>query len=103
MVKSYRGQEVDLNKLIKEQGNNMSLGNTNLNGRGDIVKHGEVVKTREERLNEWMKSHKEETSINLSEDGSSTKIEEDLVKSNTFEENKRIAKPRNKIEPKVEE
>ena len=52
MVKSYRGQEVDLNKIVKDQGDNMSLGNTKLNGRGDIVNHGKVVKSTEERLQE---------------------------------------------------
>lgn len=105
MVRSYRGQEVDLNRIIKEQGKTMALGNTNLNGRGDIVKHGKVVKTREERLEEWMKSHKEEANINLAEDKSTSKIEEELARANTFEETKRVAKPKkqNTETPKVEE
>ena len=32
MVKSYRGVEVDMEKIIKQQGDTMSLGNTKLNG-----------------------------------------------------------------------
>ena len=112
MVRSYRGQEVDLNRIAAEQGKTMSLGNTNLNGQGDIVKHGKVVKSRAERLEEWMKSHKETTSVNFAEDNFSKKVEENIVKKNAFEEEKRVAKPKkepvkreeiNLEQPKVEE
>ena len=103
MVKSYRGQEVDLNKIVREQGDNMSLGNTNLNGRGDIVKHGKVVKSRAERLEEWMKSHKSEsTSVNMANDGKLEGFEEEIARVNTFED-KKVAKPKKNIEPKNEE
>ena len=103
MVKSYRGQEVDLNKIVREQGDNMSLGNTNLNGRGDIVKHGKVVKSRAERLEEWMKSHKSEsTSVNMANDGKLEGFEEEIARVNTFED-KKVAKPKKNIEPKIEE
>lgn len=101
MVKSYRGQEVDMNKIVKEQGNNMSVGNTNLNCRGDVVKNGVVVKSREERLAEWMKTHKETSSVNLAEDKNSKKIEEEMAKQ-SFEENKRVAKPRKPAVPNFE-
>lgn len=99
MVKSYRGQEVDLNKLAAEQGKTMSLGNTNLNGQGDIVRHGKVVKSRAERLAEWLDSHKESTSVNFAEDAFSKKVEENLIKKNAFEEEKRVAKPKKEPKP----
>ena len=102
MVKSYRGQEVDLNKIVKDQGDNMSLGNTKLNGRGDIVNHGTVVKSREERLQEWMASHKQTTSVNLAEDINSKKIEDELSKNTSFED-KRVARVKKNTEPNIEE
>lgn len=103
MVKSYRGQEVDLNKIVKEQGDTMSLGNTKLNGRGDIVNHGEIVKSREQRLSEWMNSHKSESSsVNLGKNDNLQGFEEELARANSFEE-KKVAKPKKIIEQKNEE
>lgn len=107
MVKSYRGQDVDMEKLVKQQGNNMSLGNTKLNGKGDIVKHGKVVETRAERLEKWLASHKsEQAKVNLAEDKNSKKLEDEIAKQ-AFEESKRVAKPKKIIlkteEEKVEE
>lgn len=103
MVKSYRGQEVDLNKIIKSQGDNMSLGNTHLNGRGDIIKNGKVVKTRAERLEEWMRSHKSEsTSVNMANDGKLEGFEEEIARVNAFED-KKVAKPKKNIEQNIEE
>ena len=102
MVRSYRGQDVDMEKLIKQQGDTMSLGNTKLNGRGDVVKHGKIVETRAERLEKWLATHKtEQAKVNLAEDKNSKKLEEEIAKQ-AFEESKRVAKTK-KSEPKVEE
>ena len=103
MVKSYRGVEVDMEKIIKQQGDTMSLGNTKLNGRGDVVKHGKIVETRAERLKKWLETHKsEQATVNLAEDKESKKLEEEIAKQ-TFEETKRVAKPKARFTPNVEE
>lgn len=103
MVKSFRGIEVDMNKIIDVQGDIMSLGNTKLNGRGDVVKHGKIVETRSERLKKWIETHKlEQATVNLAEDKESKKIEEQIAKQ-SFEETKRVAKPRPKFTPNIEE
>ena len=94
MVKSFRGQDVDMEKLANQQGDTMSLGNTNLNGRGDVVKHGKVVESRAQRLAKWMETHKvERATVNLAEDKESKKLEEEIAKQ-SFEETKRVAKPK---------
>lgn len=104
MVKSYRGQEVDLNRIIKEQGKTMALGNTNLNGQGDLVKHGKIIKTKEQRNKEWNETHSYERAVeDLSKDNSLQGFEEELARANAFEETKRVAKPRKNIEPKINE
>lgn len=103
MVRSYRGQDVDMEKLIKQQGDNMSLGNTKLNGRGDIVNHGKIVETRAERLEKWLANHKtEQAKVNLAEDKNSKKAEDELAKQ-AFEENKRVAKPKKPFTQPLEE
>ena len=107
MVKSFRGQDVDMEKLANQQGDTMSLGNTSLNGRGDVVKHGKVTETRAERLKKWLETHSvEQATVNLAEDIESKKLEEEIAKQ-TFDETKRVAKPKRpfeqKIQPKTEE
>lgn len=52
MVKTFRGQEIDMIKLAKEYENTVALGNGHMNGRGDVLSEGNVVKTREEVLAE---------------------------------------------------
>jgi len=102
MVKSFRGQNVDMEKLMNQQGDAMSLGNTKLNGRGDVVKHGKIVETRAQRLAKWMENHKtERATVNLAEDKESKKLEEEIAKQ-SFEETKRVAKPKKSFEPKIE-
>ena len=99
MVKSYRGQEVDLNRIIKEQGDAMALGNTHLNGRGDLVKHGKVIKTKEERVKEWNETHPmEQAKADISYDKNMQGFEEEMSKQNAFEE-KRVAKPKKQPKP----
>lgn len=99
MVKSYRGQEVDLNRIIKEQGNAMTLGNTSLNGRGDLVRHGKIVKTKEQRVKEWNETHPmERAKADISYDKNMEKVEEEMSKQNAFDE-KRVAKPKKQPKP----
>jgi len=103
MVRSYRGAEVDMEKIIKQQGDTMSLGNTKLNGRGDVVKHGKIVETRAERLKKWMETHKtEQATVDLAKDRESKKLEEEIAKQ-AFDETKRVAKPKKTFEQKTEE
>lgn len=76
MVRSYRGREVDMNKLAKEYEKTIALGNGHMNGRGDKVANGQVVKTREEILAET-KPAKQMGSVNLKSD-TSTSIEKEI-------------------------
>lgn len=91
MVKSYRGKEVNMDKIIQQQGSAMSLGNTNLNGFGDEIKHGKIVKTRAERLQEYLKNKpiKKEASVNLADDKTSEEIEKEVAQNTDFDEIKR--------------
>jgi len=101
MVRSFRGVQVDMEKLINQQGDAMSLGNTKLNGRGDVVKHGKIVETRAERLKKWLELHKEErATVNLAEDKETKKVEEEIAKQ-SFEETKRVARPRKNNAEKI--
>ena len=102
MVRSYRGQEVDMDKIIQQQGETMSLGNTHLNGRGDEVRHGQIVKSRAERLKEYLKNHpiKKEASVNLAEDDYSKKVEKEIEQTNPFEE---IKKPKVRTKPQPQQ
>ena len=97
MVKSYRGKEVNMDKIIQQQGSAMSLGNTNLNGFGDEIKHGKVVKSRAERLQEYLKNHpiKKEASVNLADDKSSEAIEKEIAQNTNFDD---VKKPRVKTQ-----
>lgn len=57
MVKSYRGNEVDMVALAKKYEKNLALGNMNSNGRGDkIGKGGVILKSREEILKDAKES-----------------------------------------------
>lgn len=57
MAWSYRGKFVDMVSLAKKHENSVALGNAHMNGRGDILEHGQVVKSREEQLADWYASH----------------------------------------------
>ena len=104
MVKSYRGQEIDMEKLIASQGDTMSLGTTNLNGRGDEVKHGKVVKTRAERLKEYLeKFPNRQAKVNLADDKFSEKVESEVNQASQFEEIRKAFPKRRNAEPKNEE
>ena len=103
MVRSYRGKEVDMGKLIQQQGEAMSLGNTHLNGKGDEVINGEIVKTREQRLKEWLSNHsKKEASVNLADDDYSKNVEKEIEQTNPFEEIKK-PKVKTKTQPQPQQ
>lgn len=54
MVKSYRGKEVDMNRISKENEDSIALGNMRVNARGDkLGRGGKVIKTNEERVRDY--------------------------------------------------
>lgn len=63
MVKSFRGRNVDMLSIAKKHGDNVALGNGHYNGRMDVLENGKVVKTREEVLADWYKTHTVETVV----------------------------------------
>ena len=53
-IKSARGETVEIDKLVLQNGGTVALGNANMNARGDILGPGGViVKTREQQLAEY--------------------------------------------------
>jgi len=54
MAKSFRGQQVDMDKLVLTNQQSIAIGNANMNARGDIIgKGGKIIKTREEQNKEF--------------------------------------------------
>ena len=52
MYKTARGASIDFNSLRLNNGHVIAVGNAGVNARGDAVKNGKVVKTREEIMQE---------------------------------------------------
>lgn len=54
-MKSYKGREVNVNKIFEEQAKTMAIGNMRINARGDVIGiGGKIVKTREQLENEYV-------------------------------------------------
>lgn len=54
-MKSYKGREVNVNKIFEEQSKTMAIGNMRINARGDVIGiGGKIVKTREQLENEYV-------------------------------------------------
>lgn len=54
-MKSYKGKEVNVNKIFEEQAKTMAIGNMRINARGDVIGvGGKIVKTREQLENEYV-------------------------------------------------
>lgn len=82
MAISYRGKPVDMVSLAKKYEKSIALGNAHMNGRGDILEHGKVVKTREEQLADWYANHTTiKSTQNLKEnmDTDTQEVQEDKV------------------------
>lgn len=77
MVKSFRGVEVDINKLAKKYEKTIALGNAHFNGKGDLIgRGGKVIKTREEQLKEYTEANvkTQQGTVMLSDDGSENEL-----------------------------
>ena len=58
-VISKKGVEINYNDFIERKGATMAVGNANMNARGDTVgRGGVIVKSREEKANEYYASPK---------------------------------------------
>lgn len=54
MAKSYRGKEVDMQRVALENQKTIAIGNVKYNARGDLLgKGGKIEKTREEMIKEY--------------------------------------------------
>ena len=70
MIKTAKGEFIDMDLLYKKNQTEIALGNKSMNARGDLLKNGKVIKTVEERRQEYYK---------LKEDVKETVALEDIV------------------------
>lgn len=96
MAISFRGKTVDMVSLAKKNEKNIALGNAGMNGRGDIIEHGKVVKTREEYIADWYANNTVEKEVTNLKETAETVTEE------IAEEKVVKAKPTKKM-PKYED
>ena len=98
-VRTARGKVIDMHQLFVDNQKSIAVGNASLNARGDLVKHGKVVKTVEERRAEYeVANSRSSTTISLAPD--SKLIEEKAMKE--VEEFKATPKPK-KVKKEVKE
>jgi hypothetical protein len=53
VYKSAKGKSVDMARLVLENESLPAIGNASYNARGDLLKNGKVVKSREELLQDY--------------------------------------------------
>ena len=98
-VRTARGKVIDMHQLFVDNQKSIAVGNASLNARGDLVKHGKVVKTVEERRAEYeVANSRSSTTISLAPDSKLT--EEKAMKE--VEEFKATPKPK-KVKKEVKE
>ena len=98
-VRTARGKVIDMHQLFVDNQKSIAVGNASLNARGDLVKHGKVVKTVEERRAEYeVANSSSSTTISLAPDSKLT--EEKAMKE--VEEFKVTPKPK-KVKKEVKE
>lgn len=98
-VRTARGKVIDMHQLFVDNQKSIAVGNASLNARGDLVKHGKVVKTVEERRAEYeVANSRSSTTISLAPDSKLT--EEKAMKE--VEEFKVTPKPK-KVKKEVKE
>ena len=98
-VRTARGKVIDMHQLFKKKKKSIAVGNASLNARGDLVKHGKVVKTVEERRAEYeVANSRSSTTISLAPDSKLT--EEKAMKE--VEEFRVTPKPK-KVKKEVKE
>lgn len=98
-VRTARGKVIDMHQLFVDNQKSIAVGNASLNARGDLVKHGKVVKTVEERRAEYeVANSRSSTTISLAPDAKLT--EEKAMKE--VEEFKATPKPK-KVKKEIKE
>lgn len=98
-VRTARGKVIDMHQLFVDNQKSIAVGNASLNARGDLVKHGKVVKTVEERRAEYeVANSRSSTTISLAPDSKLT--EEKAMKE--VEEFRETPKPK-KVKKEVKE
>lgn len=98
-VRTARGKVIDMHQLFVDNQKSIAVGNASLNARGDLVKHGKVVKTVEERRAEYeVANSRSSTTISLAPDSKLT--EEKAMKE--VEEFRVTPKPK-KVKKEVKE
>lgn len=102
MARSYRGKEVDMVSLAKQNEKTVALGNAHMNAKGDILgKGGVVIKSREELIAESkLATHSQVATVNMKSDNVQEKTE---IIEETYEDKVTVAKPKvKKVSPKYE-
>ena len=103
MARSYRGKEVDMVSLAKQNEKTVALGNAHMNGKGDILgQGGVVVKKREDLIAESkLATHSQVATVNLKSESVQDSVKEI---EETLEEKVTVAKPKiKKVSPKYED
>lgn len=77
LIRTAKGRLIDLNQLAKDNQKAVALGNGHMNARGDILKHGKVVKTVEEQRQEYEEANMEtKVTKSVAVSSNSEKLEE---------------------------
>lgn len=57
-MKTHKGKELDINRLLADNSKVRAAGNIPVNARGDLLgRRGKILKTREQLENEYFKNH----------------------------------------------
>lgn len=104
MVKSYRGKDVDMQKIFIKNEKSVAVGNVQRNARGDhLGKGGQVIKTVEELTKEYYEANPTaETDVSLKSNPVIPK-EEVIVKPKPNRQKKAEVKEENIFEDSKEE
>jgi hypothetical protein len=75
VYKTTRGVSLDMNRLKLQNESTVAVGNAGLNARGDAVKGGKIIKTREQLVQE----HYNISGNNIAKDAKIKHSEDDIV------------------------
>lgn len=100
-VRTARGKVIDMHQLFVDNQKSIAVGNASLNARGDLVKHGKVVKTVEERRAEYeVANSRSSTTISLAPDSKLTE-EKAMKEVEEFKVTPKLKKVKKEVKEEV--
>lgn len=100
-VRTARGKVIDMHQLFVDNQKSIAVGNASLNARGDLVKHGKVVKTVEERRAEYeVANSRSSTTISLAPDAKLTE-EKAMKEVEEFKVTPKLKKVKKEVKEEV--